>query len=91
MIPFYTHSFVCAVDVAKPNMKLTPRLGRLVFGLGSLVGLVQSFPTAENLARLAQSEGLTARQIHDHLAELQQKRQLFDPLSTPIQGIYETF
>ncbi|KAL6849199.1 hypothetical protein ACO1O0_008729 [Amphichorda felina] len=67
------------------KLKLTPRLGHLVFGLGSLLGLAQSFPTAENLARLAQSEGLTARQIHEHLVELQQKRQLFDPLNTPVQ------
>ena len=66
-------------------MKLTP-VGGLVLGLGSLAGLVQSFPTAENLGRLAQAEGLTPEQLHEKLSHLQEKRQLFDPLNTPIQG-----
>ena len=59
---------------------------RLVLGLATFAGLAQSFPTAENLAKLARDDGLTPDQLHEKLLYIKEKRLSFDPLGTPIQG-----
>ena len=59
---------------------------RLALGLASLAGLAQSFPTAENLAKLARDDGLTPDQLHEKLLNIREKRLPFDPLENPIQG-----
>lgn len=55
-------------------------------------GLVHSFPTAENFAKLARRNALDdtvfdAEDLHENLLRLKQKRLLFDPMTTPIDGI----
>jgi len=55
-------------------------------------GLVHSFPTAENLAKLAHRNALDnaafdPEDLHKSLLHLKQKRLLFDPMTTPIDGI----
>ncbi|KAI4595204.1 hypothetical protein KJ359_007180 [Pestalotiopsis sp. 9143b] len=55
-------------------------------------GLVHSFPTAENFAKLAQRNGIAAdaasditpEQLHESLLKIKNKRLLFDPLTDPI-------
>lgn len=54
--------------------------------------LVHSFPTAENFAKLAHRNALDnsafgSEDLHKHLLRLKQKRLLFDPMTTPIDGI----
>ena len=61
--------------------------GRLALGLVSLFGIAQAFPTAENLAKLAQREAQTPEQFHEKLAQIKAKRIIdLDPLSEPIKG-----
>jgi hypothetical protein len=59
--------------------------------LASFSVLVHSFPTAENFAKLAQrglldTSNLTPREFHESLVRIKNKRLLFDPLTTPIDG-----
>lgn len=54
--------------------------------------LVHSFPTAENFAKLARRNALDnatfdSKDLHKNLLRLKQKRLLFDPMTTPIDGI----
>jgi len=54
-------------------------------------GLVHSFPTAENFAKLAHRNALDnaafgPEDLHNNLLRLKQKRLLFDPMTTPIDG-----
>ena len=54
-------------------------------------GLVHSFPTAENFAKLYRRDALGTdafdpEEMHDNLLRLKQKR-LFDPMTTPIDGM----
>lgn len=59
----------------------------LVLGIVSLFGVGQAFPTADNLAKLAQREAHTPEQLHAKLAEIKAKRFIdLDPLSEPIQS-----
>lgn len=59
-------------------------------------GLVHSFPTAENFAKLAQRNGIAAdaasditpEQLHESLLKIKNKRLLFDPLTDPIDGAF---
>jgi len=55
-------------------------------------GLVHSFPTAESFAKLAHRNALDnaafdPEDLHKNLLRLKQKRLLFDPMTTPIDGI----
>lgn len=58
--------------------------------LASFSGLVHSFPTAENFAKLAErgmisdAAEITPEKLHEGLLKLKNKRLLFDPLTTPI-------
>lgn len=72
-------------------MKLSLITTHLGFGLVSLSGLVEAFPTAENLARLAQREAHTPEQLHERLLHLKEKRLVLDPLSEPIQGMLDRY
>jgi hypothetical protein len=59
--------------------------------LAPLSALVHSFPTAENFAKLSRRGALKARdirpeQLHESLLHLKEKRLLFDPMTTPIDG-----
>lgn len=52
-------------------------------------GLVHSFPTAANFAKLAGRDGLNSlspEELHKSLLGLKEKRLLFDPLTEPIDG-----
>ena len=70
-----------------------------ILSLGSLAltllssGLVHSFPTAENFAQLARrnagdNAAFDSEDLHKNLLRLKQKRLLFDPMTTPIDGIF---
>jgi hypothetical protein len=53
--------------------------------------LVHSFPTAENFAKIARHGGLDLSNVSPHelqgnLLRLKEKRLLFDPLTTSIDG-----
>ena len=67
-------------------MKLPSAGGHLALGLAALVGQAQSFPTAENLAKLAQADTRTPEQLHEELSLLKERGLLSDSLKTPIQG-----
>lgn len=66
------------------------------FGFGAVLltqfsTVVHSFPTAENFAKLAQrglvdNPSLSPVQLHESLVRIKEKRLLFDPLTTPING-----
>jgi hypothetical protein len=66
----------------KPSF-ITSHLG---IGLVALTGVGEAFPTADNLARLAQRASHTPEQFHERLLHLKEKRLVLDPLSEPIQG-----
>ncbi|ORY68353.1 Chloroperoxidase [Pseudomassariella vexata] len=54
--------------------------------VASLSGLVQSFPTAQNFAKLLERDASfnSPEKLHASLLALKNKRLLFDPLTTPI-------
>jgi hypothetical protein len=65
--------------------------GIVALGLAALAGLADAFATPQNLARLAQRDGLTVEKIVEGLASVKEKRLLFDVAREPIQvdGIHE--
>lgn len=59
--------------------------------LAAFSAVVHSFPTAENFAKLAErglldTSNLDPLQLHESLLKIKEKRLLFDPLTTPIDG-----
>jgi hypothetical protein len=73
------------------------KVSALSFGSFALTllssGLVHSFPTAENFAKLARSNalengGVGSEDLHESLLRLKQKRLFFDPMTTPIDGMF---
>lgn len=54
------------------------------FALCLLSGLVHSFPTAQNFAKLARYDISANHDMHESLLRLKQKRLLFDPMTEPV-------
>jgi hypothetical protein len=55
-------------------------------------GLVQSFSTSENLSKLVRADALNnaalgSGDLHENLLRVKQKRLLFAPMTTPIDGM----
>ena len=69
-------------------MKLLSASRHLALGLAALAGQTHSFPTSENLGRLARLDARTPEQLHEKLLQLKQKGLLSDSLAAPIQGKY---
>jgi hypothetical protein len=69
-------------------MRFSLSLSVHMFGLSSVFVSVHSFPTPENIANIIRREELTPEQLHESLLRLKDKRLLFDPLTTPIEGRY---
>lgn len=59
----------------------------LALGFACLTGLSEAFATPENLAKLAERDGVVSRGLLSGLAELKQKAPLaINPRTQPIQG-----
>ena len=56
------------------------------FALCLLSGLVHSFPTAQNFAKLARYDISANHDMHESLLRLKHKRLLFDPTTEPVDG-----
>lgn len=54
------------------------------FALCLLSGLVHSFPTAQNFAKLARYDISANHDMHESLLRLKHKRLLFDPMTEPV-------
>ncbi|KAK5625313.1 hypothetical protein RRF57_001029 [Xylaria bambusicola] len=66
---------------------------RSIVAIAGAIAAVSAFPTVENLARLAQHNGLPSltskasiETLNEQLTRLKKKRLLFDPLTDPIDG-----
>ncbi|KAH7309175.1 oxidase [Stachybotrys elegans] len=64
--------------------------GRLALGLACLAGLAESFATPQNLAKLAERDGLTVDQLIAGLYAIKEKRLIIDPATqpVPVDGIH---
>lgn len=58
----------------------------LALGLACLTGLSEAFATPENLAKLAQRDGLSLGDLLTELTTLREKTVALDPITDPIQG-----
>lgn len=56
------------------------------FALSLLSGLVHSFPTAQNFAKLVRYDISANHDMHESLHRLKSKRLLFDPMTEPVDG-----
>jgi hypothetical protein len=67
-------------------MKTSSFASQLAVGLGCLAGHSAAFATPENLAELAQRDGLSLDNLLTGLTGLGQKNTASDALTVPIQG-----